>query len=121
MSKPKVLGMEYGIKITKPWSPAMYEHNDKVSANMKEAIFEALSKAYKLDNEDDVRTISKAICAYGHGEGYDLDGIYADACRELDMTQNHWLDSSCWPDLVKAGLVEDLEVKFVGYKKTLYI
>ena len=117
MSKVKVLGMEYGIEITKPWSLDMYEHNDKVSANMKEAIFEALTKAYKLDNEDDVRTISKAICAYGHGHGYDLDGIYADACRELDMTQNHWLDSSCWPDLVKAGLVKDLEVKFVGYKK----
>ena len=117
MSKVKVLGMEYGIEITKPWSPDMYEHNDKVSVAMKEAIFEALTKAYKEDNEGDVRTISKAICAYGHGPGYDLDGIYEDACRELDMTQNHWLDSSCWPDLVKAGLVEDLEVKFVGYKK----
>lgn len=112
----KVLGTQYGIQITRPWNKEMYEHNDKVSSTMKEAIFEALTKAYKLDNEDDVRIISKAICAYGHGHGYDLDGIYADACRELDMTQNHWLDSSCWPDLVKAGIVQDIPTKFVGYK-----
>ena len=46
MSKVKVLGMEYGIEITRPWSSEMYEHNDKVMATMKEAIKVVLDRAY---------------------------------------------------------------------------
>jgi len=117
MSKTKVLGMEYGIEITRPWSPEMYEHNSKVSATMKEAIAKALDSAYNECDDEDVRAIAKAVCAYGHGYGYDIEGIYNDACNELKMVPDHWLNESCWPELVDGGYVKDLEVKFVGYKK----
>ena len=30
--------IKYGIKITKPWSKEMYEHNDKVADMMKKNI-----------------------------------------------------------------------------------
>ena len=49
MSKVKVLGKQYGIEITKPWSNEMYEHNDKVADLMKQSISESLQIAYTLD------------------------------------------------------------------------
>lgn len=116
MSKPKVLGMEYGIEITRPWNTKMYEHNERVAVNMKTAIAEALNGAFNEKDEPRLRTIAKAICSYGHGAGYEMSGIYEDARRQLEMAQNHWLHEWCWPDLVKAGLVQDIPVKFVGYK-----
>jgi hypothetical protein len=112
----KVLGTQYGIQITRPWNKEMYEHNDKVSSTMKEAITQALNKAYKEKDETNLRVISKAICSYGHGDSYGLDSIYADARTELDRIQNYWLNDHCWPDLVKAGIVQDIPTKFVGYK-----
>ena len=107
---------DQGITITRPWSPEMYAHNDKVSAMMKDAIFTALSRAYRDDNEEDLAKIAKIICGYGFGSGHDLDSIYEDACSQLDMVQNWWLHSSAWPDMVEHGFVKDLEVKFVGYR-----
>jgi hypothetical protein len=117
MSKTKVLGMEYGIEITRPWSPEMYEHNDKVMATMKEAIFVVLSRAYTDDNEEDLRQIAKFICGYGFAGSVDMDAIHEDACRQLDMTAGHWMNSDLWPDMVMEGFVKDLDVKLVGYSK----
>lgn len=117
MSKTKVLGMEYGIEITRPWSTEMYDHNDKVSDNMKQAIRAALNNAYEECDDEDVRAIARAVCAYGHGYGYDIQGMYDDACKELEMVPNHWLNEFCWPELVDGEYVKDLDVKFVGFKK----
>ena len=87
---PKV---EYGIEITKPWSKAMYAHNDEVAEVVKNAIHrmwidaydtaEALHDAYDEGNEyafveldwedvasDDMIRIQKAITCYGFGTGY---------------------------------------------------
>jgi hypothetical protein len=117
MSKPKVLGMEYGIEITRPWSVEMYEHNDKVSAIMKEAIKVVLDRVYTDDNEEELHMIAKSICGYGFAGSVDMDDIYKDACRQLDMTENWWLHSDLWPDMVMEGFVKDLDVKLVGYGK----
>ena len=117
MSKVKVLGEEYGIEITRPWSPEMYDHNDKVSETMKQAIQVVLDRAYTDEDDYELAKIAKIICGYGFGSGHDLVTIYEDACRELGMIQNWWLDSDVWPDMVHEGFVKDLDVKFVGFKK----
>ena len=117
MSKVKVLGMEYGIEITRPWSVEMYEHNEKVMATMKEAIKVALDRAYTDDNRADLIKIAKYICGYGFAGSLDMYAIHEDACRQLDMTAGHWMNSDLWPDMVMEGFVRDLDVKLVGYSK----
>ena len=119
MSNPKfkILGTKYGITITKPWNTEMYDHNAKVADLMKEAIFKALNVAYNKNDEEELRYVAKAICSYGHGDGYSLDDIHADACRQLDMVQNYWLNDWCWPDLLRRKLVEPIDINFVGYDK----
>jgi len=113
----RVLGTKYGIEITKPWSPAMYAHNDMVADKMKTAIKEALDKALYHSKTTDVMEIAKSVCGYGFGDGYDVDAIHTDAVRNLEMVQNYWLDDWCWEELVEMGYVEDFEIKFVGYDK----
>jgi len=115
--KFKILGTKYGITITKPWSPEMYDHNRQVATKMKEIIFQSLTKAYNQDNEHDLRIIAVAINSYSYGSGYGLDEIYADACRGLDMVENYWLYDWTWPDLLNRKLVEPIDINFVGYDK----
>ena len=113
----KVLGTKYGIEITKPWSPAMYEHNDGVANEMKAAIKEALDKAFEQGNTEDLTFIARSVSGYGYGSGHEPESIHADACRNLEWVQNYWLHDWCWTELVEAELVEDIEQKFVGYDK----
>ena len=117
MSKVKVLGMEYGIEITRPWSVEMYEHNETVSTTMKEAIFVALSRVYTDDDFANLNLIAEFICGHGFGSGHDADSIFEAACRQLDVIENWWLNSDVWPAMVEHGFVKDLDVKLVGYSK----
>ena len=116
MSKVKVLGNQYGIEITKPWSQEMYKHNDTVASEMKENIFQALNKAYSDNNETALREIGKSVCAYGFGQGFDMDEMHMEICRELDRVQNYWLNDE-YPYLVSKGYVENVKMNFVGYDK----
>ena len=116
MSKIKVLDVKYGIAITKPWSKEMYEHNDKVASEMKENIFQALNEAYSKDDETALREIGRSVCAYRFGDGYDMDEIHIEICRELDNVQNYWLNDE-YPSLVRKGYVKDIKIGFVGYDK----
>lgn len=118
MSKVKVLGTQYGIEITKPWSNKMYEHNDKIADVMKERISESLQIAYTLDMEDKLRKLCKYICSYSMGSTYTMKEIYEEACNELEHVQNFWLND-IYPDMVKDGLVKDVEEGFVGYNKNI--
>jgi hypothetical protein len=110
----KVLGTKYGVEITRPWNPAMYEHNDKVAQIMKENIFKSLNIAYVDDDEAVLRDIAKAILAYGFGDDYDFDSMYEEACIGLDQIQNYWLNEE-YPWLVKMGYCPAVEEGFVGY------
>ncbi len=110
----KVVGTKYGVEITKPWNPAMYDHNDKVAEIMKGHIFKALSYAYKADNEGVLRDIAYAVCGHRFGWGHDLDSIYAVACKDLDKSENYWLNQE-YPWLVKMNYCPALEQGFVGY------
>lgn len=117
MKSPKICKItvkQYGIEITKPWSQEMYDHNDKVAEQMKDAIFVALSNRYNEDCEAAVRDIAYAITGHKFGWGYTLDGIYEEACKELDRVQNYWLNQE-YPWLVKMGHCPALSEGFVGY------
>lgn len=115
MSKVKVLGKNYGIEITKPWSDEMYKHNELVADKMKENISQAMNEAYNSYDEVTLRSIQKLICAYGMAREYDIEEVYTEACNELDMVQNFWLND-VWDDMLKLG-VADVEKKFIGYEK----
>jgi hypothetical protein len=105
---------KYGIKITKPWSKEMYDHNDKVAQKMKENIFDAASNAYKKDDEGSLRDIAFAVSGHKFAWDYEIDAIYTILCKELDTVQNWWLHNE-YPWLVKIGQCPELTEYFVGY------
>jgi len=115
MAKVKVLGEKYGITITRPWNKKMYDHNEKISGQMKDQISKVIEK-HKNDYMA-LKGIGKAINAYGYGSGMDIQDIYEDCIKGLDQAQNHWLHSDTWPDLLAAGHVKPLEQGFIGYDK----
>ncbi len=117
MAKTKILGEQYGITVTRPWSQEMYEHNNKVHEVMVNAINAAITKADRKTSDGNMRTIASAINAYGYGHGMEFESIKEDALAGLADIQNHWLHENTWPELVKAGLVKDIEVKMIGYDK----
>ena len=73
---PKV---QYGIEITKPWSKDMYEHNEKVSEEMKQNIHAKwCALIYKIDKDLDwseieedtsIVKLQKGVCFSGYGDG----------------------------------------------------
>jgi len=121
-----ILGEQFGITVTRPWSQEMYNHNDDVAATMKNNIFEALTEIYDTfeintegtltGDEDSLRELSKFICYYGFGDGYDTTDIYERTCEELERMQNYQLHEQ-YSNMVKAGFVRPEEIGFVGYDK----
>jgi len=89
----KAAKVEYGIEIVKPWSKAMYAHNDEVAEVVKAKIHaqwtvdydtdEAFYNSFDEGNEyafverdwedmasEDMIRIQKAVTCYGFGFGY---------------------------------------------------
>jgi hypothetical protein len=116
MAKKKVLGIKYGIEITKPWSQEMYLHNDLVAAEMKKNIVEAIIHAYNNNNLTVLREIGKSICAYSFYYDITAFEMYNKILSDLQHVQNYWLnDEYSW--LVSKGYVKEVEINFVGYDK----
>jgi hypothetical protein len=121
MAKPnKTYGVKYGIVITKPWNTQMYDHNDKVAEVMKENIGKTLREVYdealSLDDESLLRKVSRSICYYGFGEGFDTEHIYEETKQELENIPNYQLNET-YADLEKDNLVPELEEYLIGYDK----
>ena len=110
----KVLGTKYGIEITRPWNKEMYDHNDKVADLMKAELRLALSKALRTENEQLLRDVASVIDPCGYGMGFEVEDIYNDALKNLDMVQNYWLSEE-YPYGVKKGIVPSVELEFIGY------
>ena len=110
----KVLGKKYGIEITKPWNNEMYDHNDKVADLMKAELKLALTKAYKSEDEELLRGVAKVICPSGYGVGFEMEDIYNESLRELEMVQNYWLHEE-YRYGVTQGIVPSVELEFIGY------
>lgn len=110
----KVLGTKYGIEITRPWNKEMYDHNDKVADLMKAELRLALSKALRTENEQLLRDVASVIDPCGYGLGFEVEDIYNDALKNLDMVQNYWLNEE-YPYGVKKGIIPSVELEFIGY------
>ena len=110
----KVLGTKYGIEITRPWNKEMYDHNDKVADLMKAELRLSLSNALRTENEQLLRDVASVIDPCGYGMGFEVEDIYNDALKNLDMVQNYWLNEE-YPYYVKKGLVSDIGLEFIGY------
>jgi|TARA_B100000035_G_scaffold15125_1_gene12333 hypothetical protein len=105
--------IKYGIKITKPWSKEMYDHNDLVSDTMKHNIVESI---VKYQNDFDKLNDLMVLCGgIKYGDGYSIDELYADVHDEVYNVQNYWLHQE-YPYYVEKGLVEKVDLEFIGYE-----
>ena len=107
---------KYGIKITKPWSKEMYEHNDKVADMMKKNIEKSI---VKHQNDFDKLNELMVLCG-GIQWGPSLNGnddtseLYEEVMNELDNVQNYWLNEE-YSYYAEKGLVSDIDLEFIGY------
>ena len=123
----KAKRVEFGIEIVKPWSKAMYDHNDVVAEAVKVKVSEMwISACSKIESEDEefasntdwsyastteMIKIQKAITCYGFGSGYDVAEVSRRVEEEL-------LDA---PLYRLKEIAEDLELDlnpgFVGFRQ----
>jgi hypothetical protein len=115
--KFKVLGTEQGITITRPFNSEMYDHNEKVREIQNEAIFAALTKVLAEEEDDLMYKVGKICSGYGYGVGFELEDIYEDAVRNVETSANNWMREDIWPGFLDLGLVQPMEMDYVGYKK----
>ena len=101
-------------KVTKPWSKEMYDWNDKVADLMKAEI-----RIQIETNKCDWDTLNQLMELCGgikYGMGYDVTDLYEGCLNEVDNVQNYWLNEE-FPYAVSQGLVNDVDLKFIGYDK----
>jgi hypothetical protein len=107
--KKKAPKFEYGIEITKPWSKAMYDHNDEVADTVRDIVCKKWSDAYAraevefldgleedqigLDFDDqeyshgatnELVEIQQAVTVYSIGSGYDMIDIDTEVLKDLE-------------------------------------
>jgi len=101
-------------KVVKPWSKEMYEYNDYVADFMK---MEIEMKINKNSTNWDILNELMVLCGgIKYGDGYDVEELYKDCLNELQNVQNYWLNEE-FPYAVSQGLVNDIDLKFIGYDK----
>jgi len=115
--KFKVLGVEQGITITRPFNSEMYAHNDKVREMQNEAVIAALEGLRESEDEELIEKATKACSGYGYGDGYDYNDMIDDAIKNVETSNNSWMREEIWPDFLRFGLVQPLDTDYVGYKK----
>lgn len=115
--KFKVLGVEQGVTITRPFNNEMYAHNDKVREIQNKAILGAMIKVKESGDENLMLKAGKACSGYGYGQGYDIEDIFKDATRNIENESNNWIREYVWPDMLELGLVQPIDIDYVGYKK----
>ncbi len=115
--KFRVLGVEQGITITRPFNNEMFTHNDKVREMQNEAILAALEGLRESEDEELIEKATKSCSGYGYGDGFDHIDMIEDAIRNVETSANNWMREDIWPDFLKFGLVQPLDTDYVGYKK----
>jgi len=118
--------VEFGIEITKPWSQAMYDHNDEVAEVVRFEVKELLDAAvnnFLADfdlTEDalalpwdeasgDLVNIQTAVTCYGFGSGYTVERVISQVERELEDAPLYRLKD------IAEELGLHLEKGFVGF------
>lgn len=115
--KFKVLGVEQGITITRPFNNEMYAHNERVREMQNKAVIGALIKLKDSEDDELIKKATKACSGYGYGSGYDNIDMIEDAIKNVETCANNWMKDDIWPDFLKLGLVQPLDTDYVGYKK----
>ena len=112
----KAAKVEYGIEIVKPWSKAMYDHNDDVADVVREQLLATL-EAFRdeLDPDDDsiqddeLQQFGRVVVGYGGWIGFTNERIMDEIEREIDTAAYYRLK-----DIAK-DLGLELEKGFVGF------
>jgi hypothetical protein len=123
----------YGIEITKPWSTAMYAHNEQVAEVVKEQVSDmwrdALSQLEEsLDTEDEegyeiamldlewnvsftdpLLEIQRAVTVYSFGHGYSIGSVSERVEQELENAPLYRLKE------IAEDLGLELEKEFIGF------
>jgi cyclopropane fatty-acyl-phospholipid synthase-like methyltransferase len=129
----KEIKTQYGIQITKPWSTAMYDHNEQVAEVVKEQVSDmwrnALSQLEEsLDTEDEegyeiamldldwnvsftdpLLEIQRAVTVYSFGYGYSIAMVSERVERELENAPLYRLKE------IAEDLGLELEKEFIGF------
>ena len=118
---------KYGIEITKPFSKAMYAHNDGVANEMRANIIEKWEKLIEelgainmetpwnlIAKYTDLVKLQEGICSTGFGDGYTLGMVYKEFRNELETMAN-WQLHENYSYLCFEGLVERTTLMMVGF------
>ena len=129
----KEIKTQYGIQITKPWSTAMYAHNEQVAEVVKEQVSDmwrnALSQLEEsLDTEDEegyeiamldldwnvsftdpLLEIQRAVTVYSFGHGYSIAMVSERVEQELENAPLYRLNE------IAEELGLKLEKEFIGF------
>ena len=118
--------IKYGIKITKPFSKEMYDHNDRVAKDMRVNIEYEIRDAYRraigevaanggMDKgEKDLRNIVKSFTGYEFGDGYELIDIMNEGIKTLNDAAN-WMLHEEYSYLCFKGIVPRTHKMMVGF------
>ena len=121
----KAKKIQYGIEITKPWSKAMYNHNEAVAQVVYEMVLnmwedainefqEDMGEEFMTDVDwseapDELKAIQKAVTCYGFGSGYDVAKVSSIVEQELEDAPLYRLND------IAEELKLDIKVGFVGF------
>ena len=131
MSKSKKTTTKYGLQITKPFSKAMYDHNDQCAQEMKKNILEVWKKLLsKLEDDDkwfmdrdwnngdnslpDLLKLQENVCYSGYGDGYTVKMVNEEFVSELENMANWQLHENYYYMCFK-GLVPRTVFMMVGF------
>ena len=132
---PKELETKYGIKITKPFSKEMYDHNDQVAHVMKMNIINAWENELAIVKEyHDVNALVEEwdedllkehapklvrlqnnVMYSGYGSGYTIDDVNQEFLKELDTMANWQLHETYSYMCFDNNLVPRTRFMMVGF------
>ena len=119
---PKV---QYRSEITKPWSKDMYEHNEKVSEEMKQNIHAKwCALIYEIDKDLDwseieedtsIVKLQKGVCFSGYGDGYTVGDVEEEFFNELENMPNYMLHET-YSYLAFEGMLPRTSFMLIGFE-----
>lgn len=118
----KAAKIEYGIEIVKPWSKAMYDHNDMVADAVRVKVFEMWTNACSTDSDEfasdmdwldeatpEMIRIQCVVLGYGFGYGFSIAEVSRRVEEELEDAPYFRLKE------IAEELELDLKRGFVGF------
>lgn len=114
-TKVKILGEQYGVTITRPFSKEMYAHNSIVADEAKSNIRRAVNN--RKWTAEELNEMTRSITAYTFGLWTSREEIREEMLKEVDVLQDWWLAQE-YPTLVKEGYCKPLKTGFVGFDKS---